>query len=122
MHFRVRKKTVQLVRTTYNPSTKKPHATVVGNMLLDAPLLTEELKKILTNEEIEQTETWIEYNHRITLLEEEHAALTLINALNLANRWFKNHGESEVAHIAAANILPELQSLRKTLKEINPLI
>jgi len=120
MHFRVRKKIVQLIRTGYDPSTKKPKTTVVGKMPLEMPLLTDELKNLLTKQEIAEAETWIEHNNRITLLREELAALTLADTINLANRWFKNQGESEAAIIAAANLIHELQSLRKTLKAINP--
>jgi len=119
MHFRIRKNVVQLVRTNYDPQTKKPKTSIIGKMLLADPVLTEELKNLLSDQEIAETRLWIEHNNRINLLREELAALTLPDTLSLANRWFKHQGKSQAAIIAAEYLLPELQSLRKTLKSIN---
>lgn len=120
MHFRIRKNIVQLVRTNYDPQTKKPKTSIVGNMPLAAPIITDKLKGLLSDQEIEEAELWIEHNNRLNLLQEELAALCLADTLNLANRWFKRQGESQAAIIAVENILPELRALRTTLKTINP--
>lgn len=116
MHFRYRKNVVQLVRTLYNQETKKPKTEVVGRIPLADPVLTKELSSVLTSAEIAEVESWIKRQHRTTLLREELAALTLSEALDHANRWFVRQGESAEANEAAANLLPALQALRKTLK------
>jgi len=121
MHFRIRKNIVQLIRTEYDPQTKKPKTTIIGRMPRTAPVITDELHNLLTSKEIAEAETWIEQNNRITLIREEYAALTLADALKQANRWFQRQGDSEAAHIAAENLIHELQALRKTLKAINPI-
>ncbi len=120
MHFRIRKNVVQLIRTEYNPETQRPKTTVVGKIPRANPSLTEELAVLLSAHETEQAKAWINHHHRITLLQEEMAALTLADTLSLANRWFKRQGESETAIVVAAGLNPELNTLRKTLKTINP--
>jgi len=120
MHFRIRKNVVQLVRTEYNPETQRPKTTVVGKMPLSNPVITQKLAELLSADELEETKAWINHINRITLLQEEIAALTLADTLNLANRWFKRQGESEAALAAAADLGHELNAIRKTLKAINP--
>jgi len=116
MHFRVRKNVIQLVRTTYDGSTKKPRAAVVGRMPLDNPALTAELTARLSEAEIAETQTWIGSQHRVAVAREELAALTLAETLELANRWYLRNGDAAVASAAAAQLLPQWQALRKTLK------
>lgn len=116
MHFRYRKNVVQLIRTTYNPETKKPKADVVGRLSMSEPVVTPELRAALTAEEVAEVEAWIKHQHRTALLREELAALTLAESLALANRWFARQGDSAEAGLAAVALLPELQTLRKTLK------
>jgi len=120
MHFRIRKNVVQLVRTEYNPEKQRPKTTVVGKMPLSNPVLTQELAGLLSVDELEEAKAWINHKNRITLLQEEVAALTLADTLSLANRWFKRQGESEAAIAAATEAGHELTVLRKTLKALNP--
>ena len=86
MHFRLRKNVVQLVRTLYNPVTKRPKTVVVGRMPIDQPKLTRELKKMLTEDEIAEAEQWIDGQFRLNSLKEELAALTLGESISAANR------------------------------------
>jgi len=118
MHFRIRRNVVQFVRTTYNQETKKPKAVVVGSIPLGKAIINDDLRTKLSDAEIIQAETWIKYQHRATLLKEELAALTLENTLTLANNWFTRQGDTEAAHIAATDILPALQLLRKTINKL----
>lgn len=118
MHFRTRKNVIQFVRTTYNQETKKPKAMVVGTIPLGRAVIGDDLRAKLSEEEIIQAETWIKHQHHAALLKEELEALTLANTLRLANNWFTRQGNTEAAHIAAADILPELQLLRKTLNKL----
>jgi hypothetical protein len=117
MHFRLRKNVVQLVRTSYDPATKKPKAAVVGRMPLGQPKLSPELKRELTEAEIAEAEAWIEGQHRMNSLKEEFAALTLPESISLASRWFSRNADSPAAAAVIPQLLPALQSLRKMLRK-----
>lgn len=117
MHFRRRKNVVQLVRTSYDPAAKKPKATVIGRMPLRQPKLSPELKRKLTEAEIAETKAWIEGQHRMNSLREELAALTLPESIVLANRWFSRSADEPAAAALIPQLLPALQSLRKTLRK-----
>ena len=116
MHFRLRKKVVQLVRTLYNPVTKKPRAVVVGRMPLKEPQLSKELKSKLTEDEIVEAEGWIEGQFRLNSLKEELAALTLPETISAANRWFSRNPDNPAATAIALQLLPAFKTLRKTLR------
>jgi hypothetical protein len=107
---------VQFVRTTYDVAGKKARAVVVGRMPLENPGITDELCAVLTDAEVKEAEVWIEGQGRLAKLREELAAMTLAETLALANRWFARQTDSGAAARAAANLLPELQALRRTLK------
>lgn len=116
MHFRLRKHVVQLVRTSYNPVTKKPKTVVVGRMPLKQPKLSTELKSKLTEGEIEEVEKWIEGQFRMSSLKEELAALTLPESISAAHRWFARNADNSAAAGAVQQLLPELQALRRMLR------
>ncbi len=118
MHFRTRKNVIQFVRTIYEQEAKKPKAIVIGSIPLGKAVIGEELRAKLSEEEIIQAEIWIKQQHHTTLLKEELSALTLADTLTLANNWFTRQGDTEAAHIAAGDILPALQQLRKTLSKL----
>ena len=116
MHFRQRKNVVQLVRTSYNPLTKKPRTKVVGSMQLKQPELTRELKSKLTEDEIAEVEEWINGQFRMNSLKEELAALTLAESISTANRWFSRNADNPAAAAVALQVLPEFKALRKILR------
>ncbi len=116
MHFRLRKKVVQLVRTLYNPDTKKPKTVVVGRMLLKQPNVSPELRSKLTEDEIAETEEWIEGEFRMNSLKEELAALTLPETILAANKWFSRNTDNPAATAIALHLLPEFKTLRKMLR------
>jgi hypothetical protein len=117
MHFRLRRNVVQLIRTLYDPATKKPKAVVIGRMPLRDPEVTPELKRMLTDAEIAEAEAWIDVNHRLNSLKEEFAALTLPESLALANRWFSRNADSPGAATIVPQLVPEFQSLRRLLRK-----
>jgi hypothetical protein len=117
MHFRLRKNVVQFIRTSYDRATKNPKATVVGRMPLRQPELSPELKRKLTEAEIEEAEAWIDGQHRMNTLKEELAALTLPESISLATRWFARNADNPAAAAIIPQLLPALQSLRKTLRK-----
>ena len=117
MHFRLRKNVVQLVRTSYNPDSKRPKTTVVGRMPLSQPKLSPELKGKLTEAEIVETEEWIEGHYRLNSLKEELAALTLPESISAAHRWFSRNADNPAAAAIIPQLLPALQALRKMLRK-----
>lgn len=116
MHFRIRKNVVQLVRTSYNPLTKKPRTKIVGRMQLKQPNLSKELKSKLTEDEIAEAEEWINGQFRTNSLKEELAALTLSESILAANRWFSRNADNPAAMEIALQLLPAFKSLRKMLR------
>ena len=116
MHFRLRKNVVQLVRTSYNPETKKPRTVVIGRMPLKQPKLSPELESKLTEDEIAETEEWIEGQFRMNSLKEELAALTLPESISAAHRWFSRNADNPAAAAIIPQLLPALQALRKVLR------
>ncbi len=116
MHFRLRKNVVQLVRTSYNPDTKKPRTVVVGRMPLKQPKLSPELESKLTEDEIAETEEWIDGQFRMNSLKEELAALTLEESISAAHRWFSRNADNPAAAAIVVQLLPALQALRKMLR------
>ena len=117
MHFRIRRNVVQLVRTNYDPETKKPKAQVIGRLPLMKPEISEELRKLLTQDEVLETQTWIERQHRTSMLQEELAALTLAENLMLANRWFQQQDNTVTAAKIADGVLTAQRLLKKNLKQ-----
>lgn len=115
MHFRVRKNVIQLIRTTYDPTRKKGVGVVVGTVRLAAPGLSNELRAQLSTEELAEFESWIGVRHRADLLRDELAALSLVEAMAAAERWFEREGDSVVARGASAAIMRGWQLLRKRL-------
>jgi len=116
MHFRLRKNVVQLIRTSYNPETKKPRTVVVGRMLLKQPEVSPELRSKLTEEEIVEAEEWSEGQFRMDSRKEELAALTLPESISAAHRWIARNADRPVAAAIVLQLLPELQALRKMLR------
>ena len=116
MHFRLRKNVVQLVRTLYNPDTKKPKAVVVGSMLLKQPNVSPELRSKLTEDEVVEAEEWIDGQFRMNSLKEELAALTLPESISAANRWFSRNTDNPAAMAIALQLLPAFKTLRKMLR------
>ncbi len=116
MHFRLRKNVVQLVRTMYNPETKKPRTVVIGRMPLKQPKLSPELQSKLTEDEIAEAEKWIDGQFRVNSLKEELAALTLPESISAAHRWFSRNADNPAAAAIVPQLLPALQALRKVLR------
>ena len=117
MHFRTRKNVIQFIRTSYDENTKAAKSMVVGRIPLAEPEIDDELRAKLTDSELAEAQVWIEGQGRVARLREELAALTLAETLEAATSWFAKQGDSAVASMAVAKILPQMQALRKTLKK-----
>jgi hypothetical protein len=116
MHFRLRKNVVQLVRTSYDPDTKRPKTAVVGRMPLKKPKLSPDLKSKLTEDEIAETKEWIEGQFRMNSLRDELAARTLPESIGAAHRWLANNADDPAAAAIMPQLLPALQALRRMLR------
>ncbi|MBG9388181.1 hypothetical protein [Caenimonas aquaedulcis] len=117
MHFRIRKNVVQLVRNTYDATSKKAVASVVGRMPLTDPILTDEIRGQLSPSEISETEEWIAEHHRLTALRTELAVFELATNIDLAAKWLEQNAASDVARNAAPQILQSWQKLRAILRK-----
>jgi len=117
MHFRQRKNVVQLIRTSYDPDTKKPRTKVVGRMPLSQPKLTRELKRKLTGAEIAEAKEWIDGQYRMNSLKDELAALTLPESIAAAHRWFSHNADDPAAAAIIPQLVPALQALRKMIRK-----
>lgn len=115
MHFRVRKNVIQLIRTKYDDGKKRGVNTIIGTVNLAKPELSDDLRQKLTADEVAAYDTWIIARHRVDMLREEMAALTLAETINLAEKWFEREGNSSAAKTVASDIVFHWQSMRKIL-------
>ncbi|MDD2725037.1 MAG: hypothetical protein PHH59_13580 [Methylovulum sp.] len=113
MHFRVRKNVIQLIRITYDETKKKGNNVIIGTVKLSTPELSEDLQKKMTEAEISAFQGWLDTQHRTVMLREEIAALTLADAMVLAEKWFDRENQSSATHSTAQDIIFHWQSLRK---------
>lgn len=113
MHFRIRKNIIQLIRTSYDANKKRGVNTIVGTVKLANPELSDELHRELTPEEIKAFEAWVNTQHRIGMLREEVAAMTLVETMSLAEKWFEREGNSIAAQALARDIHFHWQAMRK---------
>ena len=116
MHFRIRENMVQLIRTEYDPATKKPKATIVGRLNRAKPeAISDDIKKALTKEEFTELTGWVAGNLRLQSLKEEMAALSLPDTFVLAEKWFARQKGSDIARTTAGQVVANWQSLRGQL-------
>ena len=117
MHFRSRNNVIQVIRTTYDETTKKSQNTILGRMKKSEPIVDEQLQEACTSAEIQEIENWISHTHRVSSLKSEHAANTLREQMALANEWFSSNHNSKDAELLATEIHYEWQKLRKIFKK-----
>src|SRR3712207_4594892 len=74
MHFRERGSTVQLIRSTYNPETKRPKHEVVGRLSRSSPEVPLAVLERLSEGEREEVAAYMERAHSLDLLRRRLAA------------------------------------------------
>ncbi len=116
MHFREREQSVQIIRTKYDPGTKKGKNEIVGRLAKNKPTVSEELKLALTPEERKEVATWIDGYSTVSRLKRELAARSLPEQLTLAEAWFATQKGNE-ARFLAASLIPAWVRLRASLKK-----
>jgi hypothetical protein len=115
MHFREREHVVQIIRTAYDPSSKKGKNEIVGRLVKANPKVPVDLEATLTAEERKEVAAWIEGHATSERLKRELAVRTLPEHLALAEQWFANQ-KGEDARILAATLIPAWAQLRAVLK------
>ena len=115
MHFRERGHVVQVIRTTYDPATKKGKNEIVGRLVKSKPQVTDELKAVLSREELKEVAAWIAGYAKTEALRRELAVRGLSEQMALAEEWFVGQ-KGEEAHFLASSLVPAWARLRAALK------
>jgi len=115
MHFRERGQIIQIIRTTYDAKTKKGKSHIVGRLSKARPEISEELRLVLSDQEIKEVAEWIKGNGAIEQLRQELAARTLTAQMSLAAEWLASH-KGEDARFLAESLVPAWYRLRAALK------
>lgn len=115
MHFRERGQMVQLIRTTYDPKTKKGTNQIVGRLTKANPKVTEAVESALTPQERKQLSAWLAGHATLQRLRRELAVRSLTEHMDMAGEWFEQQ-KGEDAKALAANLIPAWNRLRSVLK------
>ena len=116
MHFRFRKNIVQIVRTTYDPATKRPRTEIVGRLLRSDPKADTELLAACTPAEVEEVHRWIGGHMKAEAVAVEHAARSLAGQMAKATDWFAVTDDLDSARLLAAEAYQEWSKLRSQLR------
>ena len=115
MHFRERGQIVQVIRTTYDPSSKKGKNEIVGRLVKANPQISDALEAALSSEERKELGVWIKGHATVEQLKRELAVRTLPEQLALAEEWFEDQKGDDARALAAA-LIPAWVQLRIVLK------
>ena len=118
MHFRSRARVIQVIRTTYDPATKKPKAQVLGTFSKDKPEISDELRLSCQRNELAEVKAYIKNQHQLSRLDLEMAARTLVAQLEKAAQWFDTAPLSVENEVLVADILRNMPMLRKKMQRL----
>lgn len=113
MHFRFRNNLIQVIRTTYDPATKKPRAEIVARLPLDTREPAPELLSACTPAEVEEVRRWVTGHLKARAVAAEHAARTLAEQMERAGDWFSATEDTESARQIAAEAQQQWLRLRQ---------
>lgn len=116
MHFRLRKKGIQVIRTRYDAASKRAKSEIVGRIPKASLEIPESLAKGCTPAELDEVTSWIEGYSDLSKLKQELAAKSLPEQFALASEWFAQ-SEGERARGVAMAIQQGWVSLRAQLKK-----
>jgi hypothetical protein len=119
MHFRQRNNVIQIIRTVYDPETKKGKNEIVGRMNRTRPEISDDLRRALTAEEIREVENWLDGRLRFEHLQAEMAARSLPDAMLTASQWLTNPDNKEEAQRLYAAIQQAIHNLRRAANTAN---
>jgi hypothetical protein len=116
MHFRPRKNAIQVIRTTYDPATKKGRSEIVGRIPKASLEVPAALQKACRADELAEVSSWVAEYAGYQRLRQEYAAKSLPEQLALAREWFEL-AAAEPSRPLAAAIQREWAVLRAQLKK-----
>ena len=117
MHFRDRGRSIQLVRTSYNPETKKPATEVLGRLRRPDLEASNELKSRLRPGELAELDAYLSRVGRREVIEREYAATRFAETLALVSSWLETVDEATAA-IFIDEIQRPLNKLRRQVGKI----
>lgn len=115
MHFRFRNNLVQVIRTTYDPASKKPRTEIVGRLRRGDTAPNAELLAVCTPEEVEEVRRWIAGSMKAHSVAAEHAARSLVEQMARAKEWFASAPDKESARVLACEVQQQWVKLRNQL-------
>lgn len=118
MHFRSRNRVIQVIRTTYDATTKKPKAQVLGTLSKLNPEISDELRLSCKPDELVEIKAYLKNQHQLHRLELEVAARTLVSQLEKAAEWFDTAATTIENEVLAAEIARQLPLLRKKMQRL----
>jgi hypothetical protein len=116
MHFRRRNHIIQVIRTTYDPATKKPRADIVGRLQRGDTVAGADLLAACSPAEVEEVQRWIAGVMRADAVAAEHAARTLAEQCAKAGDWFAGTDDHDAARALAAEVQQQWVKLRTQLR------
>lgn len=118
MHFRNRNRVIQVIRTTYDPATKKPKVQLLGTVNKANPEISDELRLTCKPRELLELKAYLQNQHQLGRMELEMAARTLVIQMQKAAEWFDTAMVNTENEVLAADINRQFPMLRKKLQRL----
>lgn len=118
MHFRLRNRVIQVIRTTYDPATKKPKVQLLGTVNKANPEISDELRLTCKPRELLELKAYLQNQHQLGRMELEMAARTLVIQMQKAAEWFDTAMVNTENEVLAADINRQFPMLRKKLQRL----
>jgi Zn-dependent M32 family carboxypeptidase len=118
MHFRTRNRVIQVIRTSYDPATKKPKAQLLGTVNKANPEISDELRLTCKPKELLELKAYLQNQHQLSRMELEMAARTLVIQMQKAAEWFDTAMVNTENEVLAADINRQFPMLRKKLQRL----
>ena len=118
MHFRNRNRVIQVIRTTYDPATKKPKVQLLGTVNKANPEISDELRLTCKPRELLELKAYLQNQHQLGRMELEMAARTLVIQIQKAAEWFDTAMVNTENEVLAAEINRQFPMLRKKLQRL----
>jgi hypothetical protein len=116
MHFRYRNNLIQVIRTIYDPATKKPRTEIVGRLRRGDLEPGAELLAACTPAEADEVRRWIASHMKADAVAAEHAARSLAEQMAKATEWFASTKDQDSARVLAADLMQQWMKLRAQLR------
>lgn len=118
MHFRNRNRVIQVIRTTYDPATKKPKVQLLGTVNKANPEISDELRLTCKPRELLELKAYLQNQHQLGRMELEMAARTLVIQMQKAAEWFDTAMVNTENEVLAADINRQFPLLRQKLQRL----